>query len=324
MSKPRKRIFYGLLTVAGVCLAGVITFYCYGGSYGINVVLRRGASIWLSISENDQRISNSMRMALREPPPAAVSGKLEWQPVADGFEVAELPVLADGSAVDQVLLARIDPALYRFHVHNTPAGNREPADWIDNLGAVFVINGSYFARDGTPETPLLSLGTFLGPAQYDARHGAFVASATSVAVVDLDRQDWRQAFRGATDAMVSYPLLIDAAGACRAKGDRRWLANRSFVGEDDSGHIVLGTTKDAFFSLDRFGAFLKQSPLRLRLALNLDGGPVACQGIRIGDFHRDFCGTWETAVHDGQLKLLSPLVGKRRWGLPIVLAVSRK
>jgi hypothetical protein len=90
------------------------------------------------------------------------------------------------------------------------------------------------------------------------------------------------------------------------------------------GRIVLGTTRDAFFSLERFAAFLKEAPLGLRLALNLDGGPVACQGVWIGDFHRDFCGRWETSVHDGQLKLLAPLIGTRRWGLPVILAASRR
>jgi hypothetical protein len=265
-----------------------------------------------------------MRLALRAPPPTAVAGVLQWQLVDDGFEVGELPVMVNGVVVDQILLARVHPALYRFQVYNAPAGNREPADWLDRLGAVLVINGSYFTRDGTPETPLISQGKFLGPDKYDARHGAFVASDTSAGIVDLANQDWRQAFKGATDAMVSYPLLIGADGNSRARGDRRWLANRSFVGVDDRGRIVLGTTRDAFFSLERFAAFLQQSPLGLKQALNLDGGPVACQGIRIADFQRDFCGSWETAVHDGQLQLLAPLIGKRRWGLPIVLAVSRK
>jgi hypothetical protein len=167
-------------------------------------------------------------------------------------------------------------------------------------------------------------GDILRAARIRCPARAFVSSASFVGVADLAEQDWHKAFAGATDAMVSYPLLIAADGTSRAKGDRRWLANRSFVGQDAAGRIVLGTTRDAFFSLERFAAFLKESPLGLNLALNLDGGPVACQGISIGDFHRDFCGQGETAVHDGQLKLIAPLVGARRWGLPIVLAVSQK
>ncbi|HEV3458068.1 MAG TPA: phosphodiester glycosidase family protein [Thermoanaerobaculia bacterium] len=324
VSPRRQPLFFRLLVLVAALLTGVLGIYCYAGTYGINVLLRRGTSVWLPIAADDQRISPAMRLALSEPAPAARAGQLEWRSVARGFEVAELPVIAAGSVVDQILLARIDPARYRFQVHNAPAGNREPADWLKALGAVLVINGSYFSRYGRPTTPVISHGQSLGPSNYDAQHGGFVANATSAAVVDLAREDWHQVFAGATHAMVSYPLLLAADGTRRAKGDRRWLANRSFVGQDGAGRVVLGTTRDGFFSLERFAAFLQRAPIGLRIALNLDGGPVACQGISIGDFHRDFCGKWETDVQDGQLRLLAPLIGRRRWGLPIVLAVSSK
>ncbi|HEY1244239.1 MAG TPA: hypothetical protein VGF29_05340 [Hyphomicrobiaceae bacterium] len=57
------------------------------------------------------------------------------------------------------------------------------------------------------------------------------------------------------------------------------------------------------------------------MALNLDGGPVACQAIVLKNFKRDFCGQWELAADNEGLKLLTPLFGNSRWGLPIVLAV---
>jgi hypothetical protein len=92
----------------------------------------------------------------------------------------------------------------------------------------------------------------------------------------------------------------------------------------NAGLPILGTTVEAFFSLNRLAVFLRQAPLGLKLALNLDGGPVACQAIAWKEYRRDFCGGWETTVQDGQLKLLKPLIGNRRWGLPIVLAVLHK
>src|SRR5215510_2457711 len=317
----RKWIILGPLILIAAVFIGL---YAHGGLFSINVVLRRGMTIWLPISNDDSRISSAMRLALSEHIPQAVAGKLEWRLVANGFEVAELPVLANGSIVDKILLARIDPAIYRFHVYNASAGNRELGDWMKKTGALLVINGSYYARGGIPDTPLISQGTRLGPDEYDSRHGAFVASDSGVRVVDLAQEDWHKAFAGATDAMVSYPLLVAADGTSRAKGDRRWLANRSFVGKDEAGRIVLGTTQDAFFSLERFGAFLTQAPLGLRLALNLDGGPVACQGINLQDFHRDFCGKWEISMHSGQLKLLAPLIGNRKLAMTIERVVSRK
>lgn len=109
--QPAKRI--RILALAAILLATIAAlggFYLYAGLNGFNVLLRRGGTIWTAISPNDPRISESMRIALRDNPPPAVAGPLEWVTHGEGFEAAELAVLADGKEVDRILLARIDPA----------------------------------------------------------------------------------------------------------------------------------------------------------------------------------------------------------------------
>jgi hypothetical protein len=310
-----------LVAVLAVCGLSIAAFLAHYGISGVNVILRREVHVWVDAKADDSRISPSMRLALQAQPLAATAGPFAWQALDHGFEVAELPVLAGETEVDRILLARIDPAHFTFQVATRASRDRDALDWMKHLGAVLVINGSYFSRYGTAATPLLSARILSGPADYDARHGAFVASPSFVGIRDLAHQHWREAFHGADHAMVSYPLLIGADGKSRSKGDARWLANRSFVGQDSTGRIVLGTTRDAFFSLDRLAAFLRVAPLDLKLALNLDGGPIACQAVDLKDFRRDACGEWEMATDGDELRLLKPLFGKRRWGLPIVLAV---
>jgi hypothetical protein len=319
--KARIRFTLALLVIGVLCVGTVFAgLYDYAGWYGFNVILRRGASKWIAVTADDARLSDAMRLALRVPVPPAVPGPFSWRGVATGFEVAELPVIVDGSEVDRLLLARIDPAHFRFVVRNAPAGNRELGDWMQQLGAALVINGSYFSRHGVPTTPFLSNGVELGPVDYVSQHGAFVASDTA-AIHDLAAETWQTAFQGAEDALVSYPLLLGDDGASRAGADTRWLANRSFVAQDRAGRIVLGTTHDAFFSLARLADFLRSAPLDLTRALNLDGGPVACQGIALGEYRRDFCGKWEFRMDGDQPMLLTGLVGTRRWALPVVVAV---
>jgi len=321
MKRPLRLLIAASLATACLLLAGVVA---YSGSYGLGVIARRDLLIWGATKTDDERLSPSIRLALQPHPPEAKAGPFSWQRLDQGFEVGEMPVVAAGAEVDRILLARIDPAHYRFQVRNRPSGDRDSLDWMRELGAVLVINGSYFTRYGTPATPLISDRVLSGPTEYEATHGAFVASATFVGIRDLAQLQWRQALRDADHGLVSYPLLIGADGRSRSKGDARWLANRSFVAQDEAGHIVLGTTKDAFFSLDRLAAFLREAPLALKLALNLDGGPIACQAIALKDFKRDFCGQWEMASHYGELRVLRPVLGLRRWGLPIALAVLPK
>ena len=310
-----------LLAVAGAC--GWV--WERNGAYGFNVLWRRGGTYWITIKTDDPRLSPAMRLALTVPIPAATSGPMTWQEREKGFEVAELPVMAGGREVDRILLARIDPAQYRFVVRNAPAGDKGLDEWERALPqALLIVNGSYYGLKGLPDTPFISEGAVLGPRRYNARAGAFVADQNSAGVRDLRDGNWQQALEGASNAMVSYPLLIGEDGQTHVSTNSRWLANRSFVGQDKQGRIIVGTTKDAFFSLARLAQFLKESPLDLKVALNLDGGPLACQSVRLPGFNRKLYALWEAQVEGEQVKLLRWPFSEATWAMAVVLTVERK
>ena len=252
-------------------------------------------------------------------------GALIWQEPSKGFEASELPVLDGRDVVERLHLVRIDPAHFKFEVHTAPDTAREIAEWMQVTGAVMIVNGSYFDRSGKPATPIVSRGHAQGPQHYGTKHGAFVVTASGPSVLDLRATRWQQAFRGAGEAMVSFPMLIGADGRSRAQNSNPALvANRTFIGQDSRGRIVIGTTRDGYFSLDRFADFLAGAGLDLKRALNLDGGPPACQAIAIGILKRTVCANAPGAVDAGQLRVLGQLFGQRPWGLPIVLAVFPK
>lgn len=316
--RPRTKLLTSLISI---CLAvGGAGFYFSYGAYGLNALLRRGGTYFVTVTPDDQRLTPSMRHALAPVPPAVRAAAPSWQLRQPGLETAELPILSDVGEVDRLLLTRLDPARFRFEVLTAPAGNVELGDWVRDRKPSVVINGSYFDRKGFADTPIKSAGVQSGPVDYSATHGVFAASDTGAAVHDLRGRDWRPLLDQAREAMVSYPLLLAQDGSIRVKSDRRWLANRSFVSQDRAGRIVLGTTTEAFFSLERLAAFLREAPLELATALNLDGGPLACQAVRAGDYERDFCGDWETQTSGDDVILLRRVVGARRWALPIVLA----
>jgi hypothetical protein len=328
---PRRWRWLVALTLAPVLVALLAVAVAYGkaGWYGVNVMLRRGANTWVDVAPDDPRLSPGIRLSLAGQHTPDSAEPVRWHQVAAGLDVAELPVRVGGQPVDALLLSRIDPTRYRFRVLNRPAGDRDVGDWMAATGASLVVNGSYYAHDTTPDTPVVSDGHRLGPASYQATHGAFVAGGPGgpdgARLVDLAGLDWRRVTDGASQSMVSYPMLLGADGHGRTDGtDERWLANRSFLGQDGAGRIIVGTTRDAYFSLPSLAAFLPRAGLDLRLALNLDGGPVACQKVSAGGYLRDFCGRDELAVHGGRLELLRPLVDFRRSALPMALvAVPR-
>jgi hypothetical protein len=311
-----------LICTIVLAAAAFAFIYLYAGARGFQILRRRGGTRWLQVTPNDAALSPAMRLGLQNEPPVATAGAFAWRALAPGLDVGELPVLAAGKEVDRILLTRVDPARFRIEVHNSPAGDKDLDGWMKELGAVLVINGSYYERDGKPSMPMICRGVRRGPRTYDAQNGAFVVRDRTAAIADLRSQPWQVAFKGAHDALLSYPLLLAPDGPHVAK-ETRWLANRSFVAQDRDGKIIFGTTRDAFFSLYRLASFLEHSPLQLTLALNLDGGPVACQAVALNGFKRDFCGTWEVQAEGEKLRLLRPLIGHGRWELPVVIAVVR-
>ncbi len=300
------------------------------GEYGINVVLRRGGTYWVSVKPDDVRLSPAMQLALKPEIPAVTVGAAgAWNEVEPGFQVREIPVMAGDREIDRLYLNRFDPARFRFVARNEPSGAKDIDQWEAALkpegagGTVLIVNGSYFGLKGEADTPFVSMGTRLGPDAYDAKAGAWVVNASGTHVVDLSSRDWRAVVENAENAMVSYPMLVGEDGQNNVRVKSNWLANRTFVAEDRQGRIIVGSTKDAFFSLDRLANFLLETDLDLKTALNLDGGPVASLSVRSGNYRLKHYAKWEAQVADGEVSLLQTLLDVP-WGLPVVLTVERR
>ena len=262
-----------------------------------------------------------LRAALATPVPVPRSAFGGWTARAPGLETADIELTVDGRWVDHLALCRLDPKLYRFTVHWDGTRSRRVEDWQRALGAAVVINGSYFLPDGAPQTPLRSDGRALGPARYTSIHGVFVAG-DDVAILDLKGKNVFDAIAPFPQAMVSYPLLVDAAGEVRAPPSRDWLASRTFVALDGAGRVIVGTTRSGFFTLRRLGEYLKTSPLDIRVALNFDGGPVASQIVKTGTFERVLIGNAEITDGGDVARAFYQAHRTSRWTLPIVLAAT--
>jgi hypothetical protein len=182
-----------------------------------------------------------------------------------------------------------------------------------------VINGSYYIDNANPQTPTRSNGQVYGPAHYISNHGGIILDGHP-RMIEFSGTDSAGPLDGFQNAFISYPMLLDSSGAVRARGHDDWLANRSFVALERSGKLLFVTTQNAFFSLRRLGEFLKDGGLDLQGALNLDGGPVACQVVRLPDYRRTIYGHWEIRSNPDSATILHQRLIGQRWPLPIVIA----
>ena len=244
---------------------------------------------------------------------------LRWIQRSSGLETAELVFDVHGTTVDRMMHIRLEPQSYRFSIHWDPNGTRTAEQWQQEFHAAVVVNGSYFGDQFVPLTPLRTHGRSSGPTTYASHHGAFVIDRQYVDILDLQHNNVFTAIGKFPDAMVSYPLLLDAGGKNRAVESTGWFASRNFIGLDINDKVVLGATETGFFTLHRLGEFLRNGQLDLRIALNLDGGPLVAQVVQAGAFTRNFHGTAEISNSSDVLRVFWHTVFKTHWTLPIVL-----
>src|SRR5262245_5013220 len=139
-SVGKRRLLLSVAAAAALALAGI---WSIEKATGTSIFVRFSSLVWIPVSPNASWLPHGMRLALQDPPPEATPGALHWREVDPGFEVGELPVDIGAEEVDRLLLARIDPARFRFVVHNDPQARRGLDGWMRDLDAVLVVNGSY-------------------------------------------------------------------------------------------------------------------------------------------------------------------------------------
>ena len=93
-AKSRRRLYLVLFICMALIATPLAWVYARNGLYGINVVLRRGGSVWPSVARDDPRLTPAVQLALKGA--VGTPGPLTWTPQRPGFEVGELPILVDG------------------------------------------------------------------------------------------------------------------------------------------------------------------------------------------------------------------------------------
>ena len=128
--------------------------------------------------------------------------------------------------------------------------------------------------------------------------------------------NWQAAYdsaaRGDCNDILEDTARRDCLAAVERKGFLQAMLSRPIALAPITG-LALG---------DPMGGLLLAAPLDLKVALNLDGGPVACQSVRAGGVHRVHVARWEAQEENGRAKLIYAPLGESE--MPIVLVARPK
>ncbi len=153
--------------------------------------------------------------------------------------------------------------------------------------ALLVVNGSYFTPEHRPTGLLISEGQILSPLVRKgggAGTGVLLVADGRVTLLERERVK-RRDYENSVFAIQAGPRVIEPGGVGGIRSDDGLRANRTVIGADSRGRIVLAVTYAEDGS--RSGATLFElmqllgagglgeiaADLALDFALNLDGGP---------------------------------------------------
>jgi hypothetical protein len=215
---------------------------------------------------------------------------LHWKALRPGLEFATLsgdPYCRRGSS--RIALLRLDPARVRVRAHHFGlAPEQRPLDavgWQRVTHADAVFNAGQFFPDWSYMGVLVCGGNVVSGRLHPTFKAALVAGpiegGSAAHVLDLEHEPlsldpmrWRE--------VAQSFMLFDHNGRIRVRHSDR-VANRTAVGEDHHGRLVVFTTEGGY-ALDDLARLIRDSPLQISHAMSMDGGSEAQLCVDTGGF----------------------------------------
>ncbi len=210
------------------------------------------------------------------PAPSGYSGPTPpllntWNQWAPGVELRYEHWKDAGDDEDTVTIARFDLHHVHISIGYQPNQPLSLKNWMQQTGALAVIDGGFFDIRNRAVALLVSNGESYG-SSYSGFGGMLSVDkwnnvslrSLRVQPYDPDNEQLEQATQGS-------PMLIVGGQRTQFQANasaRRW----SVVAMDKQGRLLLIVSPSQAFSLDELADLLVSSDLSLQTALNLDGG----------------------------------------------------
>ena len=216
-----------------------------------------------------------------------------WRELKAGVEfttIAGEPYCRLGSA--SVAVLRVDPRRARLRVRyydrQKPPRLLTVLEWQKSTGALAVFNAGQYYPDFRYMGVLVCGGDTVSSRPHAEFKAALVADSGRAHVLDLARTPLRSRPRW-SDVAQSFMLFVRAGGVRVRRSGR--IANRTVVGEDERGWIVVCVSEGAYTLAD-FAEVLRRAPLKLTHAMSMDGGLESELVVSARNFRYASFGNW--------------------------------
>lgn len=208
-------------------------------------------------------------------PTPTPSSRFEWQPIAQGLEQRNY----EPPNGRELYALRVDPAFYTFRAHANLETPLRIQQWEEQLAdAEIILNANFYSETFSILGLLISDGQQFGsPYQ---RGGTFMvedgeAKVVRNPIVVNDR---------ITQAVQAFPLLIENGRQAYTNPNDTFPARRTFIGEDESGRIIIMIATGFGIGLHELSEYLPTTDIGFVTATNLDGGGSTMLYVRPIDY----------------------------------------
>lgn len=243
-----------------------------------------------------------------------------WETLEKGLQLGLFPARFNKNAPFEVVVLRIDPALYDFTVETATAEGHSLSleEWAQRKDLVAAVNASMYLPDGVTSTGYLRAGEVVNNGRVVSRFGAFFVAGPDSAdlpganLLDRTTDDWKTLLGRYGMVVQNYRLIgADRRLLWKAGGPQHSI---SAVARDGDGFILFILCREPLTGVD-FGTLLLALPLDVGPVMYTEGGSQAGlivrtpvrQEVWMGRYLSEF---WAT--------------GNRNAPLPNVIGVRRK
>lgn len=215
------------------------------------------------------------------PPPTATPvdpNDTGWVPVTAGLEARQIMIVnpENGGLLERATILRLDPTYFNFDVGYSPGAPKSLETWRRETGAIVAVNAGYFTADYLATGLTIVQGEPLGSSYGPFAGMVTIGGGAPSSAVDVRwlRQTPYRSDEPLWAGFQAFPMLVHSGGvaAFPASSDNGDRSQRTVIGKDRSGRIILLATNRAWFTLSELSSWLAQSDMALEVAINLDGG----------------------------------------------------
>ena len=194
-----------------------------------------------------------------------------WQVLRPGLERRLVTIQREGAAFpEKFYMLRIDSDYFRFSVGYHPGEPQRLADWMNETGALIVVNGGYFTESWE------ALGAvFIGGQPYGTSYQGFGGMLT-ITESDTELRWLSQRPFNVQESIInglqSFPMLVTPGNQIGYPDEDGIPARRTVIAQDRQGRFLFVVASSGTYTLHQLSRFLVASDLDLEIALNLDGG----------------------------------------------------